>query len=110
MRTVALFVCCLHGAAAAFSGAASRLAQSRVSAPRTAAPAMIDLDLKGKTAFVAGVGDSTGYGWAICKALAEVRRRSEPLSLCELWSRSGAPGAVAPRRRPHALQLELPVF
>ena len=30
-----------------------------------------DVDLRGKTAFVAGVADSTGYGWAICKALAE---------------------------------------
>ena len=30
-----------------------------------------DLDLTGKVAFVAGVADSTGYGWAICKALAE---------------------------------------
>merc|ERR1719183_2837429 len=29
------------------------------------------MDLTGKTAFVAGVADSTGYGWAICKALAE---------------------------------------
>ena len=28
------------------------------------------MDLKGKTAFVAGVADSSGYGWAICKALA----------------------------------------
>ena len=28
------------------------------------------MDLKGKVAFVAGVADSTGYGWAICKALA----------------------------------------
>jgi enoyl-[acyl-carrier protein] reductase I len=28
-------------------------------------------DLKGKVAFVAGVADSSGYGWAICKALAE---------------------------------------
>ena len=37
----------------------------------------IALDLKGKTAFIAGVGDSTGYGWAICKALAEVCRRRE---------------------------------
>jgi enoyl-[acyl-carrier protein] reductase I len=25
------------------------------------------IDLKGKTVFVAGVADSTGYGWAICK-------------------------------------------
>jgi len=28
------------------------------------------VDLKGKVAFVAGVADSTGYGWAIAKALA----------------------------------------
>ncbi|KAH8073880.1 hypothetical protein JL721_2427 [Aureococcus anophagefferens] len=28
-------------------------------------------DLTGKVAFVAGVADSTGYGWAIAKALAE---------------------------------------
>jgi len=29
------------------------------------------IDLKGKTAFIAGVADSTGYGWAIAKALAD---------------------------------------
>jgi enoyl-[acyl-carrier protein] reductase I len=29
------------------------------------------VDLTGKVAFVAGVADSTGYGWAIAKALAE---------------------------------------
>jgi enoyl-[acyl-carrier protein] reductase I len=29
------------------------------------------VDLKGKVAFVAGVADSTGYGWAIAKALAD---------------------------------------
>merc|ERR1719354_361776 len=28
------------------------------------------VDLKGKVAFIAGVADSTGYGWAIAKALA----------------------------------------
>lgn len=28
------------------------------------------LDLKGKVAFIAGVADSTGYGWAIARALA----------------------------------------
>ena len=28
-------------------------------------------DLTGKVAFIAGVGDSTGYGWAIAKALAD---------------------------------------
>merc|ERR1719238_2273926 len=32
--------------------------------------ALKDMDLTGKVAFVAGVGDSSGYGWAICKALA----------------------------------------
>lgn len=29
------------------------------------------VDLKGKVAFIAGVADSTGYGWAIAKALAD---------------------------------------
>lgn len=29
------------------------------------------IDLSGKTAFIAGVADSTGYGWAIAKALAD---------------------------------------
>lgn len=28
-------------------------------------------DLTGKTAFIAGVADSNGYGWAIAKALAD---------------------------------------
>lgn len=32
---------------------------------------MLHIDLKGKTAFVAGIGDDQGYGWAIAKALAE---------------------------------------
>lgn len=32
---------------------------------------MMNLDLKGKKAFIAGVGDDQGYGWAIAKALAE---------------------------------------
>lgn len=32
---------------------------------------MLKIDLKGKRAFVAGVGDDQGYGWAIAKALAE---------------------------------------
>ena len=71
MRSVIYFLVSLNGAVAAFSGVASRMSQSRVSAQRSEAPAMIDMDLKGKVAFVAGVGDSTGYGWAICKALAE---------------------------------------
>lgn len=32
---------------------------------------MAATDLKGKVAFIAGVADSTGYGWAIAKALAD---------------------------------------
>jgi enoyl-[acyl-carrier protein] reductase I len=32
---------------------------------------MFSIDLRGKTAFIAGVGDDQGYGWAIAKCLAE---------------------------------------
>ena len=32
---------------------------------------MLKIDLKGKKAFIAGVGDDVGFGWAIAKALAE---------------------------------------
>lgn len=32
---------------------------------------MLSINLKGKIAFVAGIGDDQGYGWAIAKALAE---------------------------------------
>ncbi len=32
---------------------------------------MTKIDLKGKRAFIAGIGDDQGYGWAIAKALAE---------------------------------------
>lgn len=32
---------------------------------------MLSINLKGKRAFVAGIGDDQGYGWAIAKALAE---------------------------------------
>lgn len=32
---------------------------------------MLKINLKGKKAFVAGIGDDQGYGWAIAKALAE---------------------------------------
>lgn len=31
----------------------------------------LKIDMKGKVVFVAGVADSTGYGWAIAKACAE---------------------------------------
>jgi len=32
---------------------------------------VLEIDLKGKKAFVAGIGDDRGYGWSIAKALAE---------------------------------------
>lgn len=32
---------------------------------------MLEINLKGKIAFIAGVGDDQGYGWAIAKTLAE---------------------------------------
>lgn len=32
---------------------------------------MLGIDLKGKKAFIAGVGDDQGFGWAIAKTLAE---------------------------------------
>lgn len=32
---------------------------------------MLNINLKGKKAFIAGVGDDQGYGWAIAKSLAE---------------------------------------
>ncbi|KAL1511768.1 hypothetical protein AB1Y20_005054 [Prymnesium parvum] len=64
----------LSSVAASFTGSAmsSRLQHSRVVSARAAGVAQmgLDLNLKGKVAFVAGVGDSSGYGWAICKALA----------------------------------------
>ena len=73
LRLCALALC-VEQSAAAF--ASSGLLQSRVSQQSRSAVApkvnmALGLDLKGKVAFVAGVGDSSGYGWAICKALAE---------------------------------------
>lgn len=32
---------------------------------------MLKIDLRGKRAFIAGIGDDQGFGWAIAKALAE---------------------------------------
>ena len=32
---------------------------------------MWNIDLKGKKAFIAGIGDDQGFGWAIAKSLAE---------------------------------------
>lgn len=45
--------------------------QARHAAARAAPQMALPIDLTGKVAFVAGVADSTGYGWAIAKALAE---------------------------------------
>lgn len=36
----------------------------------------LKIDMRGKTVFVAGVADSTGYGWAIAKACAEVNKNN----------------------------------
>ena len=36
---------------------------------------MAYIDFKGKTAFIAGVGDDQGFGWAIAKILAEAGAR-----------------------------------
>ncbi|CBN77155.1 enoyl-(acyl carrier protein) reductase [Ectocarpus siliculosus] len=52
--------------------AVSEAAGSPAAPTRTAVSMMSkSVDLTGKVAFVAGVADSSGYGWAICKALAE---------------------------------------
>ena len=61
-------------AAVGFSlGGPAAAPRSVARAARSAAPVQMgyNLDLSGKVAFVAGVADSTGYGWAIAKALAE---------------------------------------
>lgn len=55
----------------------SSFRQNKVSEVRTSARSSTELsmvakiDLTGKVAFVAGVADSTGYGWAIARALAD---------------------------------------
>lgn len=59
-------------AGAMLVGAPASRVPTQASAVRAMSPSMqLAIDLKGKVAFVAGVADSTGYGWAICKALAE---------------------------------------
>jgi enoyl-[acyl-carrier protein] reductase I len=64
---LAVLALCLS-AASAFVAAPAGRAPTKVAA---APGAGIGGDLTGKVAFVAGVADSTGYGWAIAKALAE---------------------------------------
>ena len=74
---VVALVACVAEAAAFGVAAPPRPPRHRISRERRATKTLrtlrmgYDVDLRGKTAFVAGVADSTGYGWAICKALAE---------------------------------------
>lgn len=52
---------------------ASRSAAKTSQSPRQSGSQLkmaAEIDLKGKVAFVAGVADSSGYGWAIARALA----------------------------------------
>lgn len=52
---------------------------------------MLPIDLTGKNAFIAGVADDNGYGWAIAKALAQagaiVRVGTWP-PVCKIFTRS----------------------
>ena len=54
---------------------AFKLHNSRCNSPRSTSLSMqgdgLKIDMRGKTVFIAGVADSTGYGWAIAKACAE---------------------------------------
>ena len=61
----------LFGSCNAFQMAAPASARPAATSLGAAPAAGIGGDLTGKVAFVAGVADSTGYGWAIAKALAE---------------------------------------
>src|SRR3989441_8938610 len=62
------------GCAAAISSSSPRSARGSPGPARPSAgdgSAMLAIDLKGKRAFVAGVSDDGGFGFAIAKALAE---------------------------------------
>ena len=52
------------GAASTLRRAAST-SGARAGARRFHGDPMLEIDLRGKLAFVAGVGDDRGYGWAI---------------------------------------------
>eukprot|EP00961_Rhodomonas_salina_P279836 3780235-Rhodomonas_salina.2 len=52
------------------AASARRSALSGAAAASMNAPPGYNIDLTGKVAFIAGVADSTGYGWAIAKQLA----------------------------------------
>jgi enoyl-[acyl-carrier protein] reductase I len=64
VRTLACFALC--ASAAAFAPPAAGVHHAR-----RVAPSMVSaVDLTGKTAFIGGVADSSGYGWAIARARA----------------------------------------
>ena len=54
--------------------AARTPSQIRATATEAAQGLSLPINLEGKKAFVAGVADDQGFGWAISKALAQVRR------------------------------------
>merc|ERR1719331_3627578 len=66
----ALLLPALASAFTVIPGVPSRVPSVSISSPAPVMAGLSSMDLTGKTAFVAGVADSTGYGWAICKALA----------------------------------------
>jgi enoyl-[acyl-carrier protein] reductase I len=57
--------------------ATSRLTQSKIKIQSAGSQSHegLKVQMKGKTVFVAGVADSTGYGWAIAKSCAEAGAR-----------------------------------
>ena len=55
------------GSKALFASTTSRTKQSSLKMQSDG----LKIDMRGKTVFVGGVADSTGYGWAIAKACAE---------------------------------------
>lgn len=69
-RTLTL---CAAASASAYSigpAPARAAVQHRAPVAPVMSSGLKSMDLTGKVAFVAGVADSTGYGWAIAKALA----------------------------------------
>ena len=68
MAFQALVVTIMVASAVAFMpSASSRTAVSKMSMQGEG----LKIDMRGKTVFIGGVADSTGYGWAIAKACAE---------------------------------------
>ena len=68
MAFQALVVTTLIASTVAFMpSASSRSSVSKISMQGEG----LKIDMRGKTVFIGGVADSTGYGWAIAKACAE---------------------------------------